>query len=333
MKVFFSNYHISVNASMVDDLLGAGQEVIVPDSSFDQHHIKFFAGNDEHWDKPGVTKVNYEQFLALPPMAIILNCSQMYEDIERLYKARGEVDKLVLLSSQVGLGEWLDTSSDLQFDYVISHSLATHRSTKAKYKILYFSKPLQLVASKTPDEVRRSFENKKITLYVNHFDTAKNDGSGVTFTRERESALQLRELWEAETGQRIPFYGYENTDGNLSMQEAQDSMKDSMFTLCFKGHETWGQMVNESMQIGTPCIFMQDYLIDMFTEYMITKDTAVIGKSAKDIFKQIKNMTLEQYETLCLEAQSASNMYCNSAIMRTKLAWLFSKVEHDLIML
>lgn len=330
MKVFFSNYHVSVNNSMVDDLLRAGLEVVVPDNTFDQTYIKFFAGNDEHWAKPGVVVVNYEQFLGLEPMAIILNCHQMYEDFTKLYEARGKKDKLVLLSSQVGLGDWLDKNTDLQFDYLISHSLDTHRTSKAKCKILYFSKPLQLVEPKTQEEIRQSFHNKQINLFINHFDGSNQGVESISFSKERASALELRDLWQDLTGYRIPFYGYENNDGNLTMQEVQDTMKTSMFTLSFKAHETWGQMINESMQIGTPCIFMKSYIVDMFKEYLITKDTAVIGKTVKDIYKQLSTMTLEQYETLCMESQSASNMYCNSSIMSNKLAWLFSKVEQDI---
>lgn len=329
MFVFFTNYHVSVNNSMVNDLLASGQTVVMPDEDFGNNHLFFFAPNNEHYDKEGVMKVTYNQFLGMPPMVLMVSASQIYTQMMELYEARGKVDTLVLLSSQLGIGEYLP----YPFDYVITHELGWHRKTKARYKILYFNKTLQLVEPKTEEEVIESYNNKKINLYINHFDTHLKDHSLDNFGKERASALELRELWLAETGYRIPFYGYENLDGHLPMIEVQNKMKESMFTLVFKKHETWGQMVNESMSIGTPCIFMKPYIVDMFTEYLITKDTAVIGSTVKSIFKQLKEMTLEQYETLSMESRMASEMFCNTELNVKKLSWLFNKIEKDIKML
>lgn len=326
MKVFFSNYHISVNDQVVNDLLGAGLEVVVPDESFGKKHIGFFANNNEHYDKPGVIKASYEQFISMPPMAIILNCSQMYDDFTRLMAERNNVDKLVLLSSQMGIGNWLP----VQADYLITHELEFHRKSNAKYKILYFNRPKLTQEPKSYDQMREAYYNKKICLYVNHFDTQKDDDIGGNFARERKQALIFRDVWNKHTNTNVPFYGYENKDGQLTIEQAHQSMKESMFTLVFKGHETWGQMVNESMMLGTPCIFLNDFIVDMFKQYLITPDTAIIGETVAELITQIRRLTVEQYESLCIEAQAASYMFTNPEIQQGKLRWLFSKIEMDL---
>lgn len=333
MKVFWQNYHISVNDCIVNDMIAAGLQVVVPDESFANKQIHFFAPNNEHYDKPNVVKVTYDEFLTQEPMAIVINCSQLYEDMIQLYRDRGCVDQLVVLSSQMGLGEWIDEQfkkDNVSSDFLISHSLNWHRKSKAPYKIMYFNRPKQLVPIKTPDQMHEAFDKKQIKLYINHFETALAYLDFQSFDSERAHAQDFREKWQKLTNWRIPFYGYENVDGYLTMQETQDHITDSMFTLVFKGHETWGQMVNESMQMGTPCIFLKEHTVDMFTEYLITPETAVIGTSVDQLIKKIKNMSYEEYENLCHEASWHSRMYTNAEINREKLAWLFSKVAMHL---
>lgn len=326
MKIFFSNYHVSVNNCFVDDCLAIGHEVVVPTESFAKDHISFFAPNNEHYSKPGVVAADYNNFLQMPPMVLIINCSQMYDDMMNLYRARNEVDTLVMLSSQPGMGEWVDAKPDWHSDYLISHSLIWHRKSKAKYKIFYFNRPKQLESPKTKEEMLKTFKEKKIKLYINHFETATNYMTPRSFVKEFEAAKEFREIWQVQTGYKIPFYGYENIDGQLSMEQTQKEIKDSIFTLAFKAHETWGQMVNESMLISTPCIFLKPFIVDMFTEYLITKDTAIIGETVTEVIKTITNMTFEEYETLSVEAQKMSQMFTEEANRRSKLAWLFGKI-------
>lgn len=327
MKVFFSNYHISVNNCFVDDVLATGNEIVVPSQVFGESQIGFFAGNHEHYGKHGVVVVEYNQFLQLEPMALVLNCSQMYDDIMRFYEVRGRVDQIVFLSSQIGIGEWVSQKDSWHSDYLISHSLDWHRKSPAKYKMLYYNRPKVLESFKTTDEMRNCFEQKKIKLYINHFENKLKYMAGGNFAKEHAEAIKLRQLWEDKYNVYIPFYGAENPDGYLSMNEVQSNIKDSMFTLVFKGHETWGQMVNESMQIGTPCIFLRKFLVDMFTEHLINQDTAIVADTVEEVFDIIQNMTFEQYENLCWQAFSSSNLYCADVPRQRQLKWLLDKIE------
>ncbi len=323
MKVFVSDYHISVNHGLVQDLVDAGLEVVMPSLQFGAEHIKFFAANEDHVAQ-GARMVDYQEFLALEPMAIIINCSQMYEDMMTLYRARGEKDKIVHLTSQMGIGEWFPTEAD----YLMTHELVWHRKSQAKHKILYFSRPLVIVPTKSQEDIKNSYNDRQIRLYINHFETKIFDNT--TFDRERACAEEFRAKWLEKTGWRIPFFGFENKDGYLTQLETQENIRKSMFTLVFKGHETWGQMVNESMLIGTPGIFLEQFIVDMFTDYLITQDTAIVGKTVDELLAKIDKLRLEDYETLVTEARSQSEMYCNDAVRVDKVRWLFGKVAQDL---
>lgn len=329
MKVFFTNYHISVNDCFVDDIASLGHEVLVPTQAFAPGHLGFFAPNNQHAGKKNVSLIDYDQFLKIPEkIVLVFNCSQLYDDMMRLYHARGDRDQIVLLSSQLGLGEWIAEKPDWPgTDFEITHSLIWHRKTPAKYKILYFSKPLILLTPKTDEEVKACFDNKKISLYINHFETKRNFMEEGNFSKELKAAVEFQERWEKKYGSRISFYGAENIDGYLSMRQVQENMKTSMFTLVFKGHETWGQMVNESMLLGTPGIFMKQFIIDMFTEYLITEDTAIIDDSVDGLINQIESMSFPNYLSLVREAESMSKMFTNDSVRREKLGWLLSKIK------
>ena len=326
MKVFTTNYHISVNPTLVDDLLACGHEVIMPSKDFantngkmNNGRIWFFAPNDEHASKPGVQIVEFDDFLKMEPMAILTPCMQHIDDFHRLWGNRKRVDQMVYLTAN---------SSALDFypddaEFVMSHDLYYHRKTDAPYKIWYFNQPKFKVEPKDEDFLRRTFEERKIKLYVNNF---YEEG----FEPELQAANDFREQWKNATGYEIPFYGYGNPDGWPQPPVTHEHMVDSMFTLCFKRRETWGQMVNESMQLGTPCIFLREFLYSTFTEYLITPDVAIVDETVNALIDRILNLTFEQYETLVREAQWQSRMFCNDEIRREKVSWLFDKVESKL---
>ncbi len=321
MKVFFSNYHISVNSCFVDDLSAIGLEVVMPNAEFAKGRIGFFAPNDEHVGKTGVSLVSYEQFMKLEPIAIVIPCNQMYEDFMRLYEQRGKVDTLVFLPA---LSNSIDTFDLAGSDFVISHDLTFHRMSKAKYKVLYFNKPKVMIRAKVDYE--KVFREKKIKLYINNFD---KEG----FEPEYEAANELNQKLALRSEfpyPKIPFYGYGMADGWLSMKDTQRSIVDSMFTLVFKRRETWGQMVNESMLLGTPCIFLRKFINSTFTEYLITPDTAIVCDTLDEIVDRLNRMTFEEYETLCVQAQTMSEMYTDSYYRQKQLVWLFDKVIKEM---
>lgn len=320
MKVFTTNYHISVNKTLIKDLVAAGLEVLLPSEEFAKNRIGFFAPNNEH-QGTGATIISYGQFMGTTePMVILIPCMQLIDDFFELYKLRGERDVIMYLTANSDAYKWYPMTGS---DYLMTHDLDFHRISPAKYKILYFSRPTILREKKTHEELRKSFDEKKIKLYINNFD---KEG----FEPEYQDALKLREQWLKETDYRMPFYGYGMPDGWLSMEETQSEMVDSMFSIVFKRRDTWGQMVNESMLLGTPCVFLQKYLYSTFKGgYLINPDTAIIGETVEQLVTMMKSMTFEQYETLVNEAYSQSQMYCNDEIRVEKLKWLFGKVATD----
>lgn len=319
MKIFVNNYHISVNKTLVDDLHAIGLEVIMADQSFENgKHIRFYAPNDEHKSK--ATLISYQQFMEIKePIVILTPCRQMVEDMQKLYDQRGQKDVMVYLTAN---SDAIDIYPIDGADYVLTHDLDYHRKTTARYKALYFSKPTTLIPPKTEKQLRTAYNAKKIKLYINNFD---KEG----FEPEYQQALEFRDLYIKATGWRVPFYGYGMEDGWLSMKDTQSNMVDSMFSLVYKRRDTWGQMVNESMMLGTPCIFQKQFIYSTFKEYLINQDTAIVAENNQQIIDQILNMTYPQYETLVNEAYNQSYMFCDDKHRRDKLIWLFDKVAKD----
>jgi hypothetical protein len=320
MKVFTTNYHISVNRTLVDDLVSIGAEVVMPSMDFASRNIAFFAPNDEHIGKAQIVSKN--QFMAMEPMVLLIPCMQHVEDFMALYHERGDKDVLVYLTANSDAKNWYDPAG---VDYLMTHDLHFHRLFEGKYKILYFNQPTFDVPKKDEAQLRKTYDEKKIHLYINNFDQAG-------FEPEYAAALEFREAYHKATGLHLPFFGYGMPDGWPQPPETHKLMIDSMFTLCFKRRETWGQMANESMQLGTPLILNREFIYSTFEEYLMTPDTAIImdeGENAETTVKRILDMSFEQYESLVNEAYSQSRMYCNDDIRREKLAWLFDKISKD----
>lgn len=313
-KVFFSNYHISVNRPLVEDLHAIGLEVICPSQAFAPGHISFFASNHEHQDIARL--VDWQEYLSLEPMLMIIPCTQMVDDFLKIWEARGRRDVLILLTANSDhFGAW----EKVPTDFIMSHDLAWHRMARNKYRMLYFSRPTILRAKKTGPELQRSFEERKVKLYINNLE---HDPGLIP---ELEAGQEMRRLWEERTGWRMPMYGYGNADGWPSMISTQGHIVDSMFTFVSKRRETWGQLVNESMQLGTPCLFLRGLLNSTFTEYLINDDTAILGDTVAELVDKALSLTWEQYQVLVNEAYFQSQMFCNESVRREKLRWLMDK--------
>lgn len=314
MNVFFSNYHIAVNEGLVDDLVAAGATVLMPKDSWGK--ISFFAPNDEHQGKQGVVLISYEEFLSIDKLAILIPCTQMLDDFQRLALERNKGDKIILLTA---LSTSLNDFPHDLTDYVLSHDIYYHRATKAKHKMLYFSRPKIII----PDDkdYRRCFDQKQIKLYINNFT---KEG----FEPELVEAEKFRAQWIEKHNLMVPFFGYGNTENSwLSQEMTQTNMKDSMFTLVFKRRETWGQMVNESMLLGTPCVFLRQFMNSTLKYYEITEDNSIIGDTVEDLIEKIESLSFEQYESMCEATRAIARMHTADEPRRTQLRWFLSKLE------
>lgn len=318
MKVFVTNYHISVNKGLVEDLVAIGLEVIMPSEDFAKNspgHISFFAPNNEHGRVAKI--VGWDEYSRMEPMIMLVPCTQLVEDFLKIWRLRGEVDELVLLTAN---SDHEPAWRSVPTRYVLSHDLTYHRKFDG-YKALYFSRPNVLREKKNAEQLLRSFEEKKVKLYINNLEGEKDTG----FVPEYEAAIKLRELWEKRTGWRMPLYGYGNKDGWPSMRDTQDHLVDSMFTFVSKRRETWGQLINESMQLGTPCMFIRSLFNSTFTQYLINQDNSIIGDTVEELVDQALSLSWEQYQVLVNEAYFQSQMFCADDVRREKLKWLFDK--------
>lgn len=316
MKVLTTNYHISVNKTLVDDLAAIGMEVVMPSREFADGRIKFFAPNDDH---RGVARtIGWTEYLKMEPMIMLIPCTQLVDDMLRIWRERGEKDVLVLLTAN---SDHEPAWRTVPADFIMTHDLTYHRKRPGKFRIIYFNRPTILRPKKTGEELRRSFDEKKIKLYINNLEGEQHAG----LKPEYEAAIEMRQRWLAATGFKMPIYGYGNKDGWPSMSETQNHLVDSMFTFVSKRRETWGQLINESMQLGTPCLFLRPLLNSTFTEYLINPDTAILGDTVEDLVDQALSLDWEGYQTLVNEAYSQSQMFCDEGNRREKLRWLFDK--------
>lgn len=319
MKVFLTNYHISVNKGLVEDLNAIGLEVVMPSREFassKQGRISFFAPNEEHLRRARI--VHWAEYEAMEPMLMLIPCTQLVEDFLKIWERRGKQDTLVLLTAN---SDHIPAWKMVPTDFILSHDLTYHRMSPGKYRMLYFSQPKILRAPKTGEELWKSFEEKKLKLYINNLQGEQHDG----LKPEYDAAVEMRELWRARTGWTMPLYGYGNKDGWPSPDKTQDHLVDSMFTFVSKRRETWGQLINESMQLGTPCLFLRPLLNSTFTQYLINDDTAILGDSVEELVDKALSLDWDQYQCLVNEAYSQSRMFCNDDVRREKLRWFFDK--------
>lgn len=318
MKVFFTNYHISVNKGLVEDLVAIGLEVVMPSREFaasKQGRINFFAPNDEHDSKGEI--VGWDEFSKMEPMIMLLPCTQLVEDFLKIYEARGKRDIIVLLTAN---SDHQPAWRMVPTDFVLSHDLTYHHEFTG-YKTLYFSRPTILREKKNGQELLNSFNNKMIKLYINNLEGERDAGLKPEF----EAGVEMRHLWLERTGWRMPMYGYGNKDGWPSMINTQNHLAESMFTFVSKRRETWGQLINESMQLGTPCMFLRPLLNSTFTQYLVNDDTAILGDTVEELVDKALSLNWVQYQTLVHEAYSQSQMYCAEDVRREKIRWLFDK--------
>jgi hypothetical protein len=314
MKILTTNYHISVNRTLMADLHAIGLELILPSRDFaEKAPISFFAPNDQHRDIAKL--IDWNEYLKLEPHLILIPCTQLVEDMLGVWEKRGKRDTLVLLTAN---SDHAPAWRMVPTNFVLSHDLSYQREFTG-YKALYFNRPTILREKKTGPELRKSFEERKVKVYINNLE---HDPGLVP---ELEAAQEMRSRWLGRTGYRVPIFGYGNTDGWPSMNETQDHIVDSMFTFVSKRRETWGQLINESMQLGTPGMFLRGLLNSTFTEYLINDDTAILGDTVEELVDKALSLTWPQYETLVNEAYSQSQMFCADDIRREKLRWLFDK--------
>lgn len=316
MKILTTNYHISVNKTLIGDLAAIGLDVVMPSRQFADSRISFFAPNDEHSRIARI--VDWAEYLAMEPMLMLIPCTQLVDDMLAIWEARGKKDVLVLLTAN---SDHEPAWRKVPADFILSHDLTYHRRSPGKYRMLYFSRPTILRAKKTADELRRSYDQKKLKLFINNLEGERNAG----LKPEYDAAVEMRQRWLARTDFLMPMYGYGNKDGWPSMIETQDHLVDSMFTFVSKRRETWGQLINESMQLGTPCLFLRPLLNSTFTEYLINDDTAILGDTVEELVDKALSLDWEQYQTLVNEAYSQSQMFCDEGNRREKLNWLFGK--------
>ncbi len=301
--VFFQSYHAGVNGCLLEDLNAIGVTVYMPNSSWGK--ISFFAENNQY-NFPNIRFISYEGFLKLPPLAMIIPCTQLLDDMLRLENDRGNIDEIINLTAQDDYGKYIQNSK-----FTLSHDLIYHRENKG-IRMLYFNKPYGV--PEIEKDYTKCFSEKQVKCYISDLHSYGPYKEGADLTDEFNSKYPIKQ------------YGHSERDGMLNRLQLFNELSNSMFTLCFKASETWGQGVNESMLLGTPTIHYRKFLTSMFKDYLITEDTAIICDNVDEAIERIKTMTLNEYETMCVQARTMSELLTSNEPRRKQLAWFLSKI-------
>jgi len=316
VDIFVSCYQVSVDRCLIADLLSTGANVYLPDDSFKEHIDYLYRWEDL---PQGYKLISHKDFITHQKrFAIIIPCVQHYEQFHKLYRDRGSKDELVFLSAQVEMKSFVPLD---HFKYVMTHDTIFHRLCNAPYKILYFNRPH--IAFSGVKDIRKSYENRQVQLYQNNFN--EKDRPEVW-----AAAMEFRKVWFKRTGKIVPFFGTNSEHDCIMQNELHKCMSESMFTLSFKQIETWGQMINESMLLGTPVIFGEEFLTGTLKAYEVTPDTAFIkGKNEpiSHLVDRLLHLSLEEYETLCVQAQTIAELFTAKEPRQRQVKWLFSKIS------
>lgn len=305
--ILFSGYHPGVNDSLIQDFQAIGYTVYMPDSSWGL--IQFYGDNHPFAHYDNVKIITFDEFLALPPMFLLAACVQQAADFKHLQEIREKKDIYVWLTATQ---DAVDFPEDYT-DYLISHDIGFHRKSKAKYKMFYFNRPSIEIPVEDEIDFVHKFESGKINCFINELTT------------HPRHTMILDDLHKLRTAlPQCRFYGYQAEHGNLPRNEVHKLISESMFTIGIKHWETWGQTINESMLLSTPTIHINKFSINMFHDYLITEDTAVIGDNVDEIVDKIQNMSLDQYINLCIQARTMSLLYTDAEPRRKQLEWLLS---------
>ena len=313
MNVFVTAYHNSVNPTLFEDLASIGLKVYAPDNTWGKR-IWFFAPNDPF--REHATLISYEQFLKLPPLAIIYPCNQHLKDFNQLYQDRGCKDVKVHLTAQS-----ITAYPHDEVEFLLTHDIDFHRLSPSRTKMIYFSPP-KLYYPQDRD-LKRAYDNKIARLYINNF---RKEG----FEPEYAAAKEFRKLWLERGGRGGEFYGFDNENGNLTEQGVQEHMRDSMFTISFKRRETMAQVATASMLYGTPLLMLNRFRNNLTKFYIVTEDNTLIAETVEELVNRALSMTYEEYESLSWATRTMATMYASSEPRRNHLRWFFGKVAERL---
>lgn len=313
LSVFVTAYHNSVNPTLFEDLSSIGLKVYAPDHTWGKR-IWFFAPNDPF--KKHATLVSYEQFLKLPPLAIIYPCNQHLSDFNQLYQNRGCKDVKVHLTAQS-----ITAYPHDEVEFLLTHDVDFHRLSSAHTKMIYFSPPK--IYYPQDRDIRRAYDSKIVRLFINNF-------RGEGFEPEYEAAKQFREHWLAKGGRGGEFFGYDNEDGMLSEHGVQEHIRDSQYVISFKRRETMAQVATASMLYGVPLLMLNKFRNNLTKFYIVTEDNTLIAETVEELVDRALNMTFEEYESLSWSARTMASMYALDEPRRTQLRWFFSKVQERL---
>lgn len=223
--------------------------------------------------------ITYNQFIDIKPSHVVAGCFEQYEDFTKLADEVG---------AKIVIGVAGNDQPIYRADYLLSPDIATFSKYQIKTKLLWLHEPVIPFVEK---DIIKAYEGKVINSYVSNYEEF--------FPVGYNYATQFKKEWKTCT-----FYGQE-FEYIEDRNELAKKYVDSMFTMYFKDIDCYGQVVLESMALGTPVIAIQSLIHGKtLGTYFLNDSNAIIGDTLQTIYAKLNRLTLEEYKAMSMNAQN-----------------------------
>jgi len=222
--------------------------------------------------------ITYDQFVNIKPSHVVAGCFEQYSDFTKLADEVG---------AKIIIGVAGNDQPIYRADYVLSPDIITFNNYPTNAKLLWLHEPTIPFVQK---DIQQAYEGKQINSYVSNY--------GKFFPVGFNYATQFKQSWD-----KCTFYGDE-FEYIKDRNELANKYISSMFTMYFKDRDCYGQVVLESMILGTPVIAIRNLIAGKtLGTYFLNDTNAIIGGTLYEIFNRLNNLTLEEYRMLSINAR------------------------------
>lgn len=278
-SILIHNFHQAGTQALVRDFNRLGYTVYSPTDSWGDR-IRYYRKDAHSLDSNFLDNTNlitHDQFLEIRPSHVVAGCFEQYDDFTKLANEVG---------AKIVIGVAGNDQPVIDGDYLLSPDIMTY----AKYnipKVLWLHEPVIPLVEK---DIEGSFNTRQANSYVSNY--AEFFPSGWRYAKDFQSK------WE-----KTSFYGseflYVEDRNHLSRLYSE-----SFVTMYFKDMDCYGQVVLESMMLGTPVVAIRSLIAGKtLGELFLNDSNSILGCSIDEVVSRLRTMTLDEYQRLSQNAQ------------------------------
>lgn len=279
-SILIHNFHQAGTQALVRDFNRLGYTVYSPIDNWSDR-IKYYRKDAHSLDSnflTNTTLITHDQFLDIRPSHVVAGCFEQYDDFTKLANEVG---------AKIVIGVAGNDQPVIDGDYLLSPDIMTY----AKYnipKVLWLHEPVIPLVEK---DIEGSFNTKQANSYISNYAEFFPDGW--------RCAKDFQSKWE-----KTSFYGseflYVEDRNHLSRLYSE-----SFVTMYFKDRDCYGQVVLESMVLGTPVVAIRRLIAGKtLGELFLNDSNAILGDNIDEIINRMSNMTYSEYEQLSVNARN-----------------------------